>query len=84
MGASCLRWSPKKKSVNKAKLGVSLDLTTERARVKSIKRGSAASRIGLQPDDVIIQFDGEIITDSRHLIRAVQQHVPCRHMLYKN
>ena len=66
----------KENSVGKAKLGVTLDLTSQRATIKSIKRGSAASRIGLQPNDVVIQFDGEIITDGRHLIRAVQRHVP--------
>ena len=66
----------KEKSTGKAKLGVTLDLTAERARIKSVKRGSAAARIGLRPDDVVIQFDGEIITDGRHLIRAVKKHVP--------
>lgn len=60
----------------KAKLGVTLDLTSDRAKINFVKRGSAASRIGLRPNDVVIQFDGEIITDGRHLIRAVQKHVP--------
>lgn len=63
-------------AVGKAKLGVRLDLTTERAKINFVKRGSPAARIGLRPNDVVIQFDGEIITDGRHLIRAVQKHVP--------
>ena len=60
----------------KAKLGVTLDLMDPRARVKTVKRGSAAARADLRIDDVIIQFDGEMITDGRHLIRAVKKHVP--------
>lgn len=60
----------------KAKLGVRVDLTSQRATIKSVKPGSPAARIGLQPRDVVIQFDGEIITDGRHLIRAVAAHVP--------
>jgi len=63
-------------SAGKAKLGVTLDLTTDRARIKFVKRGSPASRIGLKPNDVVIQFDGEMIPNGRHLIRAVQKHVP--------
>ena len=60
----------------KAKLGVTLDLTADRAKINFVKRGSPAARIGLRPNDVVIQFDGEIITNGRHLIRAVQKHVP--------
>jgi len=62
--------------VGKAKLGVTLDLKADRAKINFVKRGSPAARIGLRPNDVVIQFDGEIITDGRHLIRAVQKHVP--------
>ncbi len=62
--------------LGKAKLGVTLDLTADRAKINFVKRGSPADRIGLRPNDVVIQFDGEIITDGRHLIRAVQKHVP--------
>ena len=60
----------------KAQLGVKLDLMSDRAKINSVKRGSPADRIGLRPNDVVIQFDGEMITDGRHLIRAVQKHVP--------
>lgn len=60
----------------KAKLGVRVDLTAPRARIKSVKPGSPAAQIGLRPNDIVIQFDGEIITDGRHLIRAVSAHVP--------
>ncbi len=60
----------------KAKLGVTLDLKADRAKINFVKRGSPAARIGLRPNDVVIQFDGEMITDGRHLIRAVQKHVP--------
>ncbi len=66
----------KKIPSGKAKLGVTLDLKADRAKINFVKRGSPADRIGLRPNDVVIQFDGEIITDSRHLIRAVQKHVP--------
>ena len=60
----------------KARLGVTLDLKSDRAKIKFVKQGSPADRIGLLPNDVVIQFDGEMITDGRHLIRAVQKHVP--------
>jgi len=66
----------KKIPTGKAKLGVTLDLKADRAKINFVKRGSPAARIGLRPNDVVIQFDGEIITNGRHLIRAVQKHVP--------
>ena len=66
----------KEMASKKAKLGVTVDLKSDRAKINFVKRGSPAARIGLRPNDVVIQFDGEIITDGRHLIRAVQKHVP--------
>jgi serine protease Do len=60
----------------KAKLGVRVDLTSDRAIIKSVKPKSPAARIGLRPNDIVIQFDGEIITDGRHLIRSVAKHIP--------
>ncbi len=62
--------------VGKAKMGVKLDLTSARAKIKMIKPQSAAAKIGLAEDDCVIEFDGEMITDGRHLIRAVKRHVP--------
>ena len=62
--------------VGKAKMGVKLDLTSDRAKIKSIKPLSAAARIGLAPNDIVIGLDGEMITDAQHLIRAVKSHVP--------
>ena len=62
--------------VGKAKMGVKLDLTSARAKIKSIKPLSAAARIGLAPNDIVIGLDGEMITDAQHLIRAVKSHVP--------
>lgn len=62
--------------VGKAKMGVKLDLTCPRAKIKRIKPLSAAARIGLAPDDIVIGLDGEMITDAQHLIRAVKSHVP--------
>jgi len=62
--------------VGKAKMGVKLDLTTARAKITLIKPRSPAARIGLAENDIVIGLDGEIITDGRHLIRAVQKHVP--------
>lgn len=63
-------------TVPKAELGVRVDLEAGRAKINFVKPGSPAARIGLRSNDVVIQFDGEIITDGRHLIRAVQKHVP--------
>jgi len=57
-------------------MGVKLDLTSARAKIKSIKPLSAAARIGLAPNDIVIGLDGEMITDAQHLIRAVKSHVP--------
>ena len=62
--------------VGKAKMGVKLDLTSGRAKIKLIKPRSAAAKIGLAPNDIVIGLDGEIITDAQHLIRAVKSHVP--------
>ena len=62
--------------VGKAKMGVKLDLTSARAKIKLIKPRSAAARIGLATGDIVIGLDGEMITDAQHLIRAVKSHVP--------
>jgi serine protease Do len=62
--------------VGKAKMGVKLDLTSARAKIKLIKPRSAAAKIGLAPNDIVIGLDGEIITDAQHLIRAVKKHIP--------
>ena len=62
--------------VGKAKMGVKLDLTSARAKIKLIKPLSAAARIGLATNDIVIGLDGEMITDAQHLIRAVKSHVP--------
>ncbi len=62
--------------VGKAKMGVKLDLNSPRAKIKLIKPQSAAAKIGLAPNDIVIGLDGEIITDAQHLIRAVKRHVP--------
>lgn len=62
--------------VGKAKMGVKLDLTSPRAKIKLIKPRSAAAKIGLAANDIVIGLDGEMITDAQHLIRAVKSHVP--------
>ena len=62
--------------IRKPKIGVKLDLTHEQAKIKFVKPGSPAARTGLADGDIVIGFDGEIITDGRHLIRAVKKHVP--------
>lgn len=62
--------------VGKAKMGVKLDLTSPRAKIKTIKPLSAAARIGLAPNDIVIGLDDQMITDAQHLIRAVKGHVP--------
>jgi len=62
--------------VGKARMGVKLDLSSTRAKIKLIKPRSAAAKIGLAPNDIVIGLDGEMITDAQHLIRAVKSHVP--------
>ncbi len=62
--------------IGKAKMGVKLDLTFPKAKIKQIKPHTAAARIGLTVGDIVIGFDGEMITDGQHLIRAVKNHIP--------
>ena len=62
--------------IGKAQLGVRVDLVTPKAKIKLIKPGSPAARSGLAEGDIVIGFDGEMITDGRHLIRAVQKKIP--------
>lgn len=62
--------------VEKAKLGVTLDLKQSKAVIKRVKPNSAAAYAGLQRGDVVVAFDSERISDGRHLIREVGEHVP--------
>jgi serine protease Do len=71
-------------TVSRAYLGVTLDRsftqkTAERlgmvravgARVSGVTKGSPADSAGIQPDDVILEFDGQPIDDDDHLVSLV-------------
>jgi serine protease Do len=71
-------------TVSRAYLGVTLDRsfsqkTAERlgmvravgARVSGVTKGSPADTAGIQPDDVILEFDGQPIDDDDHLVSLV-------------
>jgi len=71
-------------TVSRAYLGVTLDRTftqktAERlgmvravgARVSGVTKGSPADAAGIQPDDVILEFDGQPIDDDDHLVSLV-------------
>lgn len=71
-------------TVSRAYLGVTLDrIFTQRtaqrlgmvravgARVSGVTKGSPADAAGIQPDDVIIEFDGTPIEDDDHLVSLV-------------
>ena len=71
-------------AVARAYLGVTLDRTftqktAERlgmvravgARVSGVTKGSPADTAGIQPDDVILEFDGQPIDDDDHLVSLV-------------
>jgi serine protease Do len=71
-------------AVARAYLGVTLDRTfTQRtaerlgmvravgARVSGVTKGSPADSAGIQPDDVILEFDGQPIDDDDHLVSLV-------------
>ena len=60
-------------------LGVSTENATgdqEGARIASIEDGSPAAGAGLQEGDVITAVDGEAVTSSADLARAVRSHEP--------
>jgi serine protease Do len=71
-------------AVSRAYLGVTLDRTftqktAERlgmvravgARVSGVTKGSPADAAGIQPDDVILEFDSQPIDDDDHLVSLV-------------
>jgi serine protease Do len=41
------------------------------ARVSGVTKGSPADTAGIQPDDVILEFDGQPIDDDDHLVSLV-------------
>ena len=60
-------------------LGVSTENATgdqEGARIAGIEEGSPAAGAGLQEGDVITAVDGEAVTSSADLARAVRSHEP--------
>ena len=46
--------------------------------VESVVEGSAASKAGLQPGDIVVDFDGERVRSASHFTRLVQESVPNR------
>jgi putative serine protease PepD len=60
-------------------LGVSLTVgaaDVSGARIERVQQNSAAAEAGLEPGDVIVQFDGKRITEWSQLIREIRRKSP--------
>lgn len=57
-------------------LGVYFQMTSEGAWVTSVVLDSPAERAGLQTDDVIIEFDGQLVTEEQPLDVIVAEYYP--------
>jgi serine protease Do len=55
------------------KIGVSIDRVT--AQIKSVKLNSPASDVGIEPGDVVVQFDDQVIESGAQLIDLVRQKI---------
>jgi serine protease Do len=54
------------------KMGVQVDRTAPRARIRTVNQESSAAEAGIRIDDVVIEFDGIVIRDGTHLIEVVK------------
>jgi serine protease Do len=59
-----------------------LDITSG-AIVTQVQSGSAAGNAGLQPNDVIVAFDGKPIANAGDLVSAIRAHNPGDKVLIK-
>ena len=57
------------------KIGVQVDRTAPRARIRTVNQGSPAAEAGIRIDDIVIEFDGIIIRDGTHLIEVVKHRL---------
>lgn len=54
------------------KMGVQVDRTAPRARIRTVNQGSPADEAGMKIDDIVVEFDGIVIRDGTHLIEVVK------------
>ena len=54
-------------------LGVTVDTEKNNGLVLAVKDGSPAKQAGVQPGDIVTEFDGQQVLTSRHLIEMVKQ-----------
>ena len=66
--------TPDTQTAGSAFLGVATQQTADGLRITQVVDNSAASKAGLEVDDVITEFDGDDVTTSAQLASAVAQH----------
>lgn len=59
--------------VDRPKLGVVVDKNQNNGQVLSVRPGSPAELAGILPGDRVIEFDGQTVRSSTHLIELVKQ-----------
>ncbi|MGI9516262.1 MAG: S1C family serine protease [Pirellulaceae bacterium] len=57
-------------------LGIRVDRTSGEAIIMLVHSDGAADRAGIKQDDVIIEFDQQVVRDARHLIDLIAVHQP--------
>lgn len=57
-------------------LGISVGNSERGAKIDQVIAGSAAEKVGLKPDDIIVSVGGEVIADSEALLSLLQAHKP--------
>lgn len=60
----------------RAAMGVRVDLESELAKITTVHRGGAGEAAGIQVDDLVLEFDGVKIKNSKHLIDLIKQRNP--------
>ena len=62
--------------VNRARIGVTVDRKLDNAKILLVHPGSAADIVGIEVDDIVIEFDGERISTSVQLISKIKRKSP--------
>jgi serine protease Do len=63
---------PQNENSQRAKLGLAVDRSVDRALVTEVHPGSPANRVGIKVGDVIEQIDGQNVRDGNHLIEIIK------------